>query len=234
MNEIIKLESIRKRFNGKEVLSGINLKIKSGERFGIFGPSGCGKTTLLRIIAGLEKPDDGRVYLRGKEVTSNKIFVPPEKRNISFIFQDLALWPHMSVKEHLEFVLSNKIRKNLKKEIERVLKIIKLTGHLNSKPEELSGGEKQRLAIGRAIAQRSDIFLLDEPLSSLDFFLKKEMKNLLLKLQKRYKLTIVYVAHDIFEIIDMCNRIAVIENGKISKIGHPRKLFKNQIMNLKV
>lgn len=228
--DVIRLENVKKDFNGKEILKSINLKIENGERFGIFGPSGCGKTTLLRIIAGLERPDSGRVYMRGGEVNSHKVFIPPEKRNVSYIFQDLALWPHMSVKQHLEFVLSNKLNKDdLKKEMKEILKIVDLTEHLHSKPEELSGGEKQRLAIARAIAQKSDIFLLDEPLSSLDFSLKEEMKSLLKKLQQGYNLTMIYVAHDIFEILDVCDRIALLQDGNIIKVGHPRKVLKDQI-----
>ncbi len=227
MNEMIKLEDVRKKFNGKEILNEINLEVKRGERFSVFGSSGCGKTTLLRIIAGLEKPDDGKVYVRGKEVTSHEVFVPPEKRNISFIFQDLALWPHMSVKKHLEFVLDDNLEK--KKEIEKILEVVDLKKHVDSKPQELSGGEKQRLAIARAIAQKSDIFLLDEPFSSLDFSLKEEMKDLIQTLQQRFDLTIIYVTHDILEVIDICDKIALLKNGKIIKIGHPLKLLKKQI-----
>lgn len=227
MNEIIKLENVRKKFNGKEILNEVNLEVKRGERFSVFGSSGCGKTTLLRIIAGLEKPDDGKVYVRGKEVTSHGIFVPPEKRNISFIFQDLALWPHMSVKKHLEFVLGDDFEK--KKEIEKILEVVDLKKHVDSKPQELSGGEKQRLAIARAIAQKSDIFLLDEPFSSLDFSLKEEMKDLIQTLQQRYDLTIIYVTHDILEVIDICDKTALLKNGKVIKIGHPLKLLKKQI-----
>lgn len=231
--DIIKLENVKKNFNAKEILKDINLKIEKGEKFGIFGPSGCGKTTLLRIISGLERPDYGKVYMRGKEMNSNKTFVPPEKRNISFIFQDLALWPHMTVKQHLEFVMSNRLEKeDVKKGVKEILNIVNLTEHLDSKPEQISGGEKQRVAIARAIAQKSDIFLLDEPLSSLDFSLKEEIKNLLQKLQKKYNLTMIYVTHDIFEILDLCNRVALLKDGEIVKVENPRKLLKEQISTI--
>ena len=159
MVEAVKLENISKKFEGKEILKGINIEIKKDESFGIFGGSGCGKTTILRIIAGLERPDFGDVYLRKKKVTSDHIFVQPEERNVSFIFQDLGLWPHMSVKDHLKFVLDDS------KKISEILDACGLNSHESSKPSELSGGEKQRLAMARAIAQKSDIFLLDEPLS---------------------------------------------------------------------
>ena len=129
----------------------------------------------------------------------------------------------MTVNEHLKFVSENNSK------IEKILESCRLSGHEKSKPEELSGGEKQRLALARAIAQKSDIFLLDEPLSSLDFSLKEDMKKLLQKLHRRYNLTVVYVAHDIFEIADMCDRIALLKNGRITKIGLPLELFKKQM-----
>lgn len=223
MVENIKLENISKKFEGKEILKGINLEIRKGENFGIFGGSGCGKTTILRIIAGLERPESGNIYLRGKKVTSDNIFIQPEDRNVSFIFQDLALWPHMTVKEHLKFVLNDSNK------IDEILDACGLSNHKKSKPSELSGGEKQRLAIARAIAQKSDIFLLDEPLSSLDLSIKEEIKKLLKKLQREYKLTLVYVTHDIFEIVDICDKIAMIKDGKISNIGDPVKLLKDQL-----
>jgi len=228
MSEMIKLESISKKFNGKEILKDVSFEVRRGERFGIFGPSGCGKTTVLRIIAGLEKPDTGKVVLRGKEVTSSKAFAQPEQRNISFIFQDLALWPHMSVKDHLDFVLGVRIseKNQREKKIEEILKAVNLENQLSSKPEQLSGGEKQRLALARVIAQKSDIFLLDEPYSSFDIDLKEEMQKLLWQMHKKFNLTTVYVTHDIFEILNFCNRVARMENGKIAEIKKPREIVK--------
>jgi iron(III) transport system ATP-binding protein len=226
MEEKIRLEDIEKKINGKEILKGIDLRISEGEIFGIFGPSGCGKTTLLRIISGLEFADHGIIHLRGKEVLSKDRFIQPEHRNISFIFQDLGLWPHMSVREHLRFVTDDDST------IKNIVDSCGLSGHDKSKPEELSGGEKQRLALARSIAQTSDIILMDEPFSSLDFDTKDEMKKLLKELHKKYNLTIVYVTHDIFEIIDMCERVGIMEDGKIIKIGRPRELLKSQFMKI--
>lgn len=226
--EIIQIENLNKRFGERTILKGINLGVYKSEIFGVFGPSGCGKTTLLRIIAGLERPEEGRIILRNKEVYSKNIFLPPEKRNISFIFQDLALWPHMTVREHLEFILG----KNFK-EIEKILKVVNLDGYANSRPEQLSGGEKQRVAIARALAQNSDILLLDEPFSSLDIEMKEKMKKLLLKLKKEYGLTIVYVTHEILDIIDFCKRVAEMEDGAILRIGEPKDIMKKFLKKLR-
>ena len=133
---MIELENISKKFNGKEVLEDLSFEVKKGERFGIFGPSGCGKTTILRIIAGLERPDKGKVILRGKQITSEKIFVQPEERNIAFVFQDLALWPHMSVKEHLDFALLLQIPEKCERRerIEEILKAVNLENNADFKP----------------------------------------------------------------------------------------------------
>jgi iron(III) transport system ATP-binding protein len=226
MEEKIRLENIVKKINGKEILRGIDLKIKNGEIFGIFGPSGCGKTTLLRVISGLETVDHGTIHLRGKEVLSKDRFIQPEYRKISFIFQDLGLWPHMTVKEHLKFVTDDDSA------IKNIVDSCGLSGHEKSKPEELSGGEKQRLALARSIAQNSDIILLDEPFSSLDFDTKDELKKLLKELHKKYSLTIVYVTHDIFEIIDMCERVGIMENGMIVRVGKPGELLKSQFLKM--
>lgn len=218
--EVIRLENVSKKFGEKIVLSNVSMRVYANEIFGIFGPSGCGKTTLLRIIAGLEKPDRGKVYLRGKEVFSQKVFIPPEKRNVSLIFQDLALWPHLSVREHLEFVLGKR-----EGEIERIIRAVELVGCANLKPESLSGGEKQRLAIARALAQKSDILLLDEPLASLDLVLKEKIKKLLVRLRERNKLTLVYVSHDILDMIKLCERVALMSEGKIKNMGKPGRLL---------
>jgi iron(III) transport system ATP-binding protein len=227
MEEKIELRNISKSINKKEILKDINLEIRNGEIFGIFGSSGCGKTTLLRIISGLDIADNGEIFLRGKKILSKKFFVPPEERKISFIFQDLGLWPHMTVNDHMNFVSENNSK------TEKILESCYLTGHEKSKPEQLSGGEKQKLALARSIAQDADIILLDEPFSSLDLNTKEEMNKLLKELHKKYNLTIIYVTHDVFEIIDMCKRIAIIENGEISKIGDPSELLKYQLTKIK-
>ena len=225
--KIIEIENLEKGFGKKAALADVSLEVYKNEIFGVFGPSGCGKTTLLRVIAGLERPEEGRVILRNKEVYSKNLFVQPENRNVSFIFQDLALWPHMTVREHLEFILGKDIKK-----IESVLKVIGLEKNINSRPEQLSGGEKQRLAIGRTLAQNSDVLLLDEPFSSLDIEMKEKMKKFLLKLKEKYSLTILYVTHDVLDIIDFCERVAEMKDGKILRIGESREIMKKFLKNI--
>jgi ABC-type Fe3+/spermidine/putrescine transport system ATPase subunit len=226
--KFVEIQNLRKSFGRKAVLRDINLEITKGEIFGIFGPSGCGKTTLLRIVAGLEKLDEGEIFLRRKEVCSKNYFLPPEKRNVSFIFQDLALWPHMTAKEHLEFILGKD-----SKRIEKILETVGLEKFIDSKPEQLSGGEKQRLAIARALAQDSDIFLLDEPFSSLDIEMKERMKKFLLDVRKKYKLTIIYVTHDILDILDFCERVAEMREGEILRVGKPKDILKDFLRKIR-
>jgi len=214
------LNNIWKKFDKNWVLKNLNLKIKKEEIFGIFGPSGCGKTTLLRIITGLEKPDKGKVVLRDKIVCNRKTFVPPEDRNVSLIFQDLALWPHLTVEEHLKFVTTNE------EKIERILKELGLLKLKDLRPYQLSQGQKQKVAIARALVKETDILLLDEPFSSLDLKSKAQIKNLLKGLQKKKGLTLIYVTHDISDLMDLCERVGWMENGRIRKIERTKNFVK--------
>lgn len=186
---MIRLENIWKKYGKIWILKNFNLFVEKGEKFIIRGPCGSGKTTLLKIIAGLEKPTKGRVYLRGRVVCSEKIFIEPEERNVSMVFQNLALWPHLSVEEHLKIV------NNDEEKIKKILKMLNLKKHKHKKPSELSGGEKQCLAIARALIKETDILLLDEPFAYLDTKLRKKVKNLLEKIRKERNLTIIIVEH---------------------------------------
>lgn len=187
--EAIRVENVWKKYGKFWVLKNFSFSVKKGEKVIIKGPCGSGKTTLLKIIAGLEKQDKGRIYLRGKLVSSEKIFVEPEERNVSVVFQNLALWPHLTVEEHLKIVEDNR------RKIDRILTALNLKKHRHKKPEELSGGEKQCLAIARALMKGSDILLLDEPFSYLDNRLKQKVERILENIRKREKITMVFVEH---------------------------------------
>ena len=187
--EIVKLENIWKKYGKIWVVKNFNLSVKKGEKTVIRGPCGSGKTTLLKIIAGLERQDKGKVFLRGNLVSSQKVFIEPEERNVSFVFQNLALWPHLTVEEHLQLVKSDD------KKIRKILRYFGLKRHRNKKPSELSGGEKQCLAIARAIMKESDILLLDEPFAYLDEKLKAKVKKFLENIRKRRNITMIIVEH---------------------------------------
>lgn len=214
----IELSNVNKFFgenNGKnEVLKDFSLECKNGEFLGIFGPSGCGKTTLLRIIAGLEKPNSGKVFIGEECVSSKNKFVPPQKRDVGLVFQNLALWPHLKVSEQLEFVLKSK--KNFSEDtihnkIDDVLGSLNLSDKKNSYPAHLSGGEKQRLALGRVLVQEPKVLLLDEPLANLDPVLREKIKGDIVSLKDELEITTIYVTHIPAEVLNIADRIAVMQ-----------------------
>ncbi len=189
---------ITKRFGTKTVLDRLSLHVESGEMLALSGPSGSGKTTLLRIIAGLDKPSEGTVQIGEKTVTGAGAFVPPQKRRIGMVLQDLALWPHMTVQSHLDFALRGcgLPRRKRAEPIHRMLDTIQLENRSNAYPHELSGGERQRVAIARALVAEPEILLLDEPLSSLDPELQARMLDEIVRLKDLFKVTALYVTHN--------------------------------------
>jgi len=202
------------------LLNQINFDVKQGEIMGLIGPSGAGKSTLLNAIAGFVVPNKGHIRLNGKTVCSPKVMVPPDRRKVAMVFQSLALWPHMTVQKHLEFVISDRQNLNPKAEreeqINAILKSFHLTAYRNRRPEALSGGEQQRLAIARAMAANPQYMLLDEPSSNLDILLKEELLAMLIDLKRRVKITIIYVTHSIREALGLADRISIIKQGKIT------------------
>jgi len=224
----IEIHKVDKSFGKKRVISNLSLEVKKNELLGILGPSGCGKTTLLRLIAGFEVPDRGEIRIDGDCVysSSNGIFVPPEKRNIGMVFQDLALWPHMTVREHIDFVLGSRNIKS-KEKIEEILELVDLKSLSESYPEQLSGGEKQRVAIARALAQEPRVLLLDEPLSNLDQILRKDFKDEITKLRKKFGITTIYVTHNYLELIDIADKIAIMRKGRIIQFGRSKEVYQN-------
>ncbi len=224
MATAIEVENVVKRFGQTIALRGVSLEIREGELFAILGPSGCGKTTLLRIIAGFEVPDSGRVYLKGKDVTN----VPPDKRGTVMVFQNWALWPHMTVYENVAFGL--RLRKLPEAEIRRkvlqTLEMLGLRGLENRFPSQLSGGQQQRVALARALVVEPEVLLLDEPLSNLDAKLRLRLRGELKQLQKKLGITMVYVTHDQEEAMSLADRIALMRNGLIEQVGSPSTLYK--------
>ena len=220
---ILELKKIAKHFGDTEVLNGISISIRKGEFITLLGPSGCGKTTTLRIIAGLETPDEGQVLLNGKEVTS----LPPNKRDVNTVFQSYALFPHMTVEENIGYSL--KIRGVRKKEIQKsvaeALELVQLQGMEKRMPSELSGGQKQRVAIARAVISRPSVLLLDEPLGAQDLQLRRKMQTELKALQKRLGMTFIYITHDQEEALNMSDRIAVMRDGKFQQLGTPSEVY---------
>lgn len=220
----LELKDIRKSFEKEtDVLKGISLAIGKGEFITLLGSSGCGKTTTLRIIAGLEMPDGGQVFLDGKDVTS----LAPEARDVNTVFQNYALFPHMNVADNIGYGL--KLKKTPKEEIRRkvkeMLELVQLPGYEKRKPSELSGGQKQRVAIARALVNNPKVLLLDEPLGALDLQLRRAMQIELKRLQKKLGITFVYITHDQEEAINMSDRIAVMNEGRFEQIGSPDEIY---------
>ena len=214
----LRLVEVTKHFEESSVIERASLELCEGQAVALLGPSGCGKTTLLRLIAGLEKPDDGEIWIAGQKVAAKgRNTVPPRGRNIGFVFQDLALWPHLTVAGNLDFVLRSQgwERHSRKARINEVLRMVHMAPHAYKYPNQLSGGEQQRLAIARAVVARSHLLLLDEPLSNLDSDLKSILLEELSVLQRRLNLTTLYVTHDQSEATSFANSVVRMNNGRI-------------------
>lgn len=219
----LKVENLIKRYGNVTVLNDFNIEIKSGEFMVLLGPSGCGKTTVLRCIAGLTLSTSGQIYLEGKKIND----LQPKDRDIAMVFQNYALYPHMTVYDNIAFPL--KMRKKSKSYInEKVMDIASLLGIdklLTRKPKELSGGQMQRVALGRALVREPKIFLMDEPLSNLDAKLRTHMRTEIKKLQKKIKITTLYITHDQIEAMSMADRITIMKDGIIQQIGTPIEVY---------
>jgi len=221
----VTLNNLTKRFGKVEAVKNVTLKIKDGEFVALLGPSGCGKTTTLRCIAGLEKPDEGSTYIGNKDVTN----LSPPERNIAMVFQSYALYPHMTAFNNIAFPL--RIRKRpmdeIRKEVKRTAEILEISEFLGRKPGELSGGQCQRVALGRAIVRNPAVFLLDEPLANLDAKLRLSMRGELKRLQKRLGVTTIFVTHDQVEAMTMAKRIAVMNKGVIEQVGSTDEIYQH-------
>jgi iron(III) transport system ATP-binding protein len=219
----IALADITKRFGSQLVLDRVSLEVRAGEAVVILGPSGCGKTTLLRVIAGLEVPDTGEVWLNGANVSRpGHAFLPPYRRQLGFVFQDLALWPHLTVRQNLEFVLGTKESSRVERQrrAHDALALVRIEQLAARYPHQLSGGEQQRVALARAIVGLPRVLLLDEPLSSLDAELRAALRTELAHLQRTLTLTSVYVTHDREDAAVLADRIIEMRAGGIVAIDH--------------
>lgn len=220
---VLRLEAVEKHFGATPAVHGVTLEIARGEFFALLGPSGCGKTTLLRLIAGFEQPDTGRVLLDGADVAS----VPANERPVNTVFQHYALFPHLTVANNVAFGLRyhpDAIR-NTQYAVEEMLKLVRMDGLGDRKPDQLSGGQKQRVALARALILHPKVLLLDEPLAALDVKLRKEMQVELKALQRRVGITFIFVTHDQGEAMSLADRVAVMNEGRIEQLGTPAEIY---------
>jgi spermidine/putrescine transport system ATP-binding protein len=219
----IVVDAVTKRFGEVTAVDDVSITIPEGEFFSMLGPSGCGKTTTLRMIAGFETPDVGRILLQGGDVTA----VPPAKRNVNMVFQAYGLFPHMTVAENIAFgpKIKRLGREEIRQRVSEVVATVRLEGYEDRRPGQLSGGQQQRVALARALVNRPAALLLDEPLGALDLKLRKEMQLELKDLQQRTGTTFVYVTHDQEEAMTMSDRIAVMHDGVVEQLATPRELY---------
>lgn len=219
----LEIKNLSKRFSNHPILRNIDLSIQQGEFLVLVGPSGCGKSTLLRCIAGLENPEEGSIFLSGKEITHRE----PRHRDVAMVFQNYALYPHMSVFENIAFGL--RVRglstEDVHQRVENTVRLLKIDHLLDRKPKQLSGGQRQRVALGRALARQAPVILFDEPLSNLDAHLRQEMRLEIQKLHQTFKNTVVYVTHDQSEALTLGHRIVVLNEGHIEQVATPQELY---------
>jgi spermidine/putrescine transport system ATP-binding protein len=222
-NYVLAVHGVSKSFDNHVVLDDISIDITHGEFVTLLGPSGCGKTTLLRLIAGFEKPDTGSIFLDD----TNILPLPPEKRQVNTVFQSYALFPHMTVFDNVAFGLSIRGIKgeSLRRQVEEILTDVKMTDFAQRFPGQLSGGQQQRVAMARALINRPRVLLLDEPLSALDARLRREMQVELKRLQRELDMTFILVTHDQEEALSMSDRVVVMQNGKVAQTGTPREVY---------
>ncbi|MEO9589423.1 MULTISPECIES: spermidine/putrescine ABC transporter ATP-binding protein PotA [Marinobacter] len=220
---LLSLKNVSKAFDDKTVLNSLDLDILDGEFITLLGPSGCGKTTLLRLMAGFEQPDTGAVSLSGHDITH----AAPEHRPLNTVFQNYALFPHMSVYDNVAYGLKmeKRHRDEIRQRVDEVLAMVQLQDFARRKPHQLSGGQQQRVAIARAVVKRPQLLLLDEPLSALDYKLRRTMQVELKRLQRELGITFVFVTHDQEEALSMSDRVVVLKDGAIQQLGTPREIY---------
>jgi len=226
---VLRVRGLTKRYGEAAVVDDLSFDLFAGEVLTLLGPSGCGKSTTLRMIAGLEQPDAGDVWVRGRLVASpqRRVMVPPEGRNLGLVFQSYAIWPHMTVADNIAYPLRVRRmpRAAIAAKVEYMIRLVRLEGLGRRMPSELSGGQQQRVALARALAYEPDLLLLDEPLSNLDALLRKEMRTQLKSLQRRLATTFLYVTHDQEEAMSLSSRIVVMNGGRAEQIAAPGAVY---------
>src|SRR5882757_7130825 len=220
---LLRIDGVTKRFGGFTAVDKLSLDIRAGEFFALLGPSGCGKTTLLRMLAGFETPDAGKILLNGKDIAQ----VLPHRRPVNMMFQNYALFPHLSVCDNIAFGLkrANMPRPQIDARVAEMVALVKLEGLEKRKPDQLSGGQKQRVALARSLARRPQVLLLDEPLAALDKKLRESTQLELMDLQRRLGMTFIIVTHDQEEAMTVANRIGVMDAGRLEQVATPRDLY---------
>ena len=220
---LLRIDGVVKKFGGVRAVDRLSLDIRAGEFFALLGPSGCGKTTLLRMLAGFETPDEGRILLDGKDIVQ----VLPHERPVNMMFQNYALFPHLSVRDNIAFGLkrARMPRADIRTRVAEMIALVKLDGLEKRKPDQLSGGQRQRVALARSLARRPQVLLLDEPLAALDKKLRESTQLELTELQRRLGMTFIIVTHDQEEAMTMADRIGVMDAGHLAQVATPRKLY---------
>lgn len=218
---MLKLEHIKKSYDGADILKDINLTIDTGEIFSVLGPSGSGKTTLLNIILGITEADSGIIEFDGKDITN----LPMEKRQFNLVFQDYALFPNLNAYKNITYGLRNKPDISTEKEVNELIRLLGLKEHLNKKTDQLSGGQKQRVALARTMVMKPKVLLLDEPLSALDGVIKESIKERIKTIAKEYNLTTIIVTHDPEEALTLSDKVLIINEGEISQYDRPELII---------
>lgn len=224
MGNVLELNRLTKHFREQVALESLDLTIPEGEFFSLLGPSGCGKTTTLRLIAGFEEPTEGEVWLRGRRLNGLR----PYERNVSTVFQSYALFPHLTARENIEFGLRHRAGgrpADAPQRVRAVMEMLQIADKAERKPAQLSGGEKQRVALARSLVVEPDVLLLDEPLSALDPNLRKQVRAELKALQRRVGITFLFITHDQEEALSLSDRIAVLNAGRLEQVGTPQDLY---------
>lgn len=223
---ILDIENLDKSYkrNKQPVLQGVNLSLESGQIAAIIGKSGSGKSTILKAIAGLETIDSGRITLHDRDIVSDSVFIAPEKRNIGYLFQDFALFPHLTVSKNIGFGLSG--RANKQERVRELLALMGLEMHHSKYPHELSGGEQQRVALARAMAPKPSLLLLDEPFSNLDAHIKKDIRSFVFSIIRSTGLNCIFVTHDLEDVMEYADTISILHNGIIEQTGSPEEVYK--------